>query len=356
MPPADYKVTEMNGARFCSTVLLIVLTSGPVLAQDDIPTTSGFSGFVLAGPGYFNVESNLIVTGAPLLDDVGNAQIESIFAQPSSNSSPAFLVGGELNYTFSGTRTQLFFGTRLEDILRLDIAFGLGVRQELPDESILAASLLMTPLELKFWADPYIEGEDRTKTGLNFPGVRLRWGRILRTGLELTATVRRYRLDEEKSGNWLIGEGRLDPDEQPLLDREGHVLRLQALYRIDVKRHRFEPAVRFVRDDHNGAALANKGYSLQLTYLYRSPKVVLDANVIYGKRKADEVNPIYDETMDADRLGVALAAFIPVRLFKSSGWTVFVGGEIFGENTNIDFYDSRIGSINAGMIWRHRRP
>lgn len=346
----------MNKALSWTSVLSIVLTSGPVLAQDDIPKTSGFSGFVLAGPGYFNVESNLIVAGAPLLDDVGNTQIESIFDPPSAQSAPAFLLGGELNYTFAGTRTQLFFGSRLEDLLRLDIAFGLGVRQALPDESILAASLLLTPAELKFWSDPYVEGEDRVRTGLNFPGVRLRWGRILRTGLELTATARRYRHDAEKSGEWLIGEGRLDPDEQPLLDRDGDVLRLQALYRIDVKRHRFEPAVRYVNDAHDGAALANEGYSLQLTYLYLSPKVVLDANLLYGKRKADEAHPVYGEVLDADRWGVALTAFIPVRLFKSSGWSVFAGGEVFRENANIEFFDSRISALTAGLIWRHRRP
>ena len=345
----------MNRVRFSGSVLLLVLMAGPVPAQDDIPTTSGFSGFVLAAPGIFDVESNLIVTGSPLLDDVGSPQIESIFAQPPSNSAAAFLLGGELNYTFSATRTQLFFGNRLEDLLRLDVAFGLGARQELPDGSILAASFLLTPMQLKLWADPYVEGEDRVSTELNFPGLRLRWGRILKTGLELTATVRQYRFDDEKSGEWLIGEGRLDPDQQATLDRDGEVWRLQALYRIDVKQHRFEPAVRYIADNHNGAAIANKGYTLQLTYLYLSPKIVLDVNVAYGKRKADEVNPIYDQTMEADRGGVALAAFIPVRLFNSRGWSVFVGGEIFGENANIDFYDSRIASVNAGLVWRHRR-
>lgn len=346
----------MSRAVFWTTVLLVALTSRPVVAQDNIPKTSGFSGFVLAGPGYANVESSLLVTGSPLLDDVGNTQIESIFDPPSSNSAPAFLFGGELNYTFASTRTQLFFGNRLEDLLRLDLVVGLGVRQELPDESILAASLLLTPLELKFWSDPYIEGEDRERTGLYFPGVRLRWGRILKTGLELTATFRQYRHDEEESGDWLIGEGRLNPDQQPLLDRDGDILRLQALYRIEVKRHRFEPAVRYVNDDHNGAAIANKGYSLRLTYLYLSPKVVLDANVIYGNREADEAHPVYGEVLDADRWAAGLAAFIPVRLFKSSGWSVLVGGEIFRENANIDFFDSRIGMVWAGLVWRHRRP
>jgi len=186
--------------------------------------------------------------------------------------------------------------------------------------------------------------------------VRLRWGRILRTGLELTTTFRQYRHDKEESGTWLIEEGRLELDQQPLLDRDGNTLRVQALYRIDTKRHRFEPAVRYENYDHNGAALAKKGVSLQLTYLYLSPKLILDANLVYGHRKADTVHPIYHETLVADRWGSAFKAFIPVRPFKSSGWSVFVGGTIFWENMNVDFYDSRIGSLEVGLLWRHRRP
>ena len=127
----------------------------------------------------------------------------------------------------------------------------------------LSLDRLLTPLELKFWSDPYIEGEDRTKTDLDFPGVRLRWGRILDTGLELTVTARWYRFDDQKSGDWLVDQGRLNADEQPLLDRDGRVLRVQALYRIVRERHRFEPAIRYVNDAHDGKAIANQGFSLQ---------------------------------------------------------------------------------------------
>ena len=143
----------------CALVLLFAIGNTPALSQDDIPTTSGFSGFILFGVGYVNVESNLIVTGAPLVADVGTPQIDSIFSSPSAESAPATPFVGELSYTFASTRTQLFFGNRLEDVLRLDVVFGLGVRQELPDSSIFAASFLMTPARLKLWSDPYIEGD-----------------------------------------------------------------------------------------------------------------------------------------------------------------------------------------------------
>jgi len=346
----------LRKTAICALALLIAFAITPVLAQDDIPTTSGFSGFFLFGVGYVNVETNLIVTGAPLVGDVGAPRIESIFAKPSSGSAAAVPAVGELNYTFAGTRTQLFFGNRLEDVLRLDVVFGLGVRQELPDSSILAASFLFTPAQLKLWSDPYIEGEDREPTELDFPGFRLRWGRILKTGLELTVTDRFYSFDKEKSGDWLIAQGRLDPGQQSLLERDGDVLRLQALYRIHVAGHRFEPALRYVRDKHKGAAIANSGFSLQLTYLYLSPKMVLDAILAYGQREADEAHPVYGKVLDTDRFGAALTAFIPIGLFKGGVWSVWATAELFKENANIDFFESSAGSVMAGLAWRHRRP
>jgi hypothetical protein len=335
---------------------LLVLAWHPVAAQDQVPENSGFSGFFLGGAGHFSVASNLLARGTPLVDYVGDRRIASIFDAPATNSSLGFVATGEVNYTFSSTRTQLFFGNRLEDLLRLDLVFGLGVRQEIGAGGILAASALFTPADLEFWADPYVEGEDRQPTDLDFPGFRLRWGQIFGTGLELTVTDRFYRFEEESSGDWLISENRLDPDDQQLLERDGDILRIQALYRFDVrKRHRFEPAVRWVDDDHDGAAIANTGYALQLTYLYRSPKVIVDANLTYGTREAKETNPIYGSLLETDRWAGALTAFIPVKRFTSSALNVVVGGEVYRESANIDFYDSSLGMVFAGVLWRHIR-
>jgi hypothetical protein len=103
----------------------------------------------------------------------------------------------------------------------------------------------------------------------------------------------------------------------PAGSRLGDILRIQPLYRVDVKeRHRFEPAVRWVDDDHDGAAIANSGYSLQLTYLWLSPKVILDANVVYGVREGKAINPIYGKVVDADRRAASLTAFRPEPLTR----------------------------------------
>ena len=342
--------------RFCTLALLLILAASPIAAQDHIPETSGFSGFAMLGGTYFGVASNFLVGGKPIvLNEVGDALIPSIFAGPSTNTSPGLAGGGEVNYTFSSSRTQIFLGNRLEDLLRLDLVFGLGVRQQIGKAGILAGSVLYTPAELEFWVDPYIQGEVRQATEMTLPGYRLRWSEVFGTGLELTLTDRFYEFDQEASGAWLASQGQLDPSLLPLLDRNGDILRFQALYRIDAGRHRFEPALRLVDDRHDGKAMANDGYSVQLTYLWRSPKVILDVNVLYGSRTGKAVNPIYLRRLDSDRWGAALTAFIPVRKYERSVLSVFVGGEYFRENTNIDFYDSAVNMVTAGVIWRHIR-
>jgi len=341
-------------SRLRAFALLILMAGTPVLAIDNIPETSGFSGFFLLAPGVFVVESNLIVRASPpLLDDVGNDRIQSIFESPASQSAASLLTAGELNFTFASTRTQLFLGNRIEDLLRMDVSFGLGVRQELPDKSILAVSILGTPTEMKVWSDPYVEGVDRVKTSRDSPGARLRWGRILKTGLEFTLSYRKYRHDDESSGDWLIGQGRLDPTAQPLLDRNGNIWNLQFLYRIKSGAHVFEPAIRYTDSDLDGAAMANNGPSVKLTYLYLTPKLVLDVNLLYHTYEAKDVHPVYGEDLDAKRWGATIAAFLD--LFKAQRLRAMVSAEYVRENANIDFFDSGVKSVSIGVIWRYRR-
>ena len=65
----------------------------------------------------------------------------------------------------------------------------------------------------------------------------MRWGQVFGTGLELTVTDRLYNYGNDLSGEWLIAEGRLDPAQRSLLDRNGDRLTLQALYRLDFERN-----------------------------------------------------------------------------------------------------------------------
>ena len=337
-------------------IALFVTAHVPAAAQDQVPSSTGFGGLALGAFSYMSIATNILVTAPPVvLGDVSDANISSIFESPSANGSPGFLGGGEINYTYAETRTQLFLGNRLEDILRLDVVFGLGLRQEIENAGIVAVSYLFTPIDLRMWTDPYIERDTRIESEVDVPGFRIRWGQIFGTGLELTLTDRFYEFASETSGDWLVSEGRLDPSEQHLLDRDGDILRLQALYRIDYKTQRFEPAVRYVRDHHKGQAIANNGFEAQLTYLYRTPKLILDVNALIGWRKTKEANPIYDKVVDSRQLGLATTAFLPVKRYPSSVLNLFASIELFDEDSNADFYDTQVSAITAGVLWRFIR-
>ena len=324
-------------------------------APMSIPTTSGWGGFFLVAPGVFNTQTNLIVTGPPLAQDAGYKNIASIYSSAQVKTAIASPVAGEINYTFAKSKTQVFLGNRLEDLLRLDVPFGLGVRQELKDSSILSLSFLFTPLNLSQWKDPYLENKDREPSRVNLPGLRVIWDRIFRTGLELSATYRTITLDVEKSGEELIAQNRLDPNLQHLLVRNGNVWRLQAMYRLKINRHRLEPSVRYVDENLDGAALANKGYLLRLNYIYPTPKVIFEVTLNFGNRKGQAVNPIYNETLDADRYGAAIGAIVPIKVGNSKRWSIMVLGEYIRENANIDFYNSGFYGIMGGLTYRNLR-
>jgi hypothetical protein len=340
--------------RYIGLFFIILSFTFDLFAQDELPQTSGFRGHVLTMPGVFFVQSNLIVSGAPLLGDVGNPRIASIFDTPESQAVAALPIAGELNYTFSKSRTQIFFGNRLVDIIRLDGILGFGIRQELGKGGILVANILITPLELNYWSDPFIEGEDRTPTPLNLPGFRVRWGRIFQTNFEITLSARQYKYADERSGEWLMEQGRLNPDELASLNRNGEMLEVILGYKIKMRQHQLQPAFRYNSNNHNGSAIANKRSTILLDYTFRSSKMALNTKMIYTKREADHIHPVFSEKGNSNGYGFVIGAVFPVTLFNSENWNFTIGGEYARENFNIDFYTSRIAALTAGLLWRKK--
>ena len=70
--------------------------------------------------------------------------------------------------------------------------------------------------------------------------------------------------------------------------------------------------------DFDGAAMRSNAYALRLTYLYLTPKLVVDANLVLGTHEADEVHPVYDRVKEARSLRrAAVTAFYD--LFNKKG-------------------------------------
>lgn len=354
--PFARSLMRISLSRLAAAATLALLAAAPALpAQDAIPRTSGVGGIGVFALAVYSGRTNFFASGPPLLGAITRPVITSVFAKPEQLKAPGIAVGGEVNYTFANTRTQLFALAGLEDVMQFDVAIQLGVRQELPDKSILTVNGILTPLPQKLWVDPYVEGAVRDFAAAQFPGFRIRWGRILGTGLELTFTDRFFVFDAEQSGQWLVSQGRLDPGDIDLLDRNGDNLSFQAAYRIRAGRHRFEPSVTYARDNRDGAAMASDGLGARLNYRYLNPKIALDANVAYGQRDHDAIHPIYGERISRDRVGASLTAAIPIEVLGSKKWNLWSTVEYIFESANVDFFEQRITAVTLGVGWRGLR-
>jgi len=354
--PFARSLPRLSLPRLATAATLVLLGAAPALpAQDAIPRTSGVGGLGVFGLAVYSGRTNFFASGPPLLGAITRPVIASVFAEPEQLKAPGVAVGGEVNYTFANTRTQLFIASALEDVIQFDVAIQLGVRQELPDKSVLTVAGIVTPLPQKLWVDPYVEGRVRDFDRANFPGFRIRWGGILGTGLQLAFTDRFFVFDAEQSGQWLVEQGRLDPDDVDLLDRNGDNLSFQAAYRIRTGPHRFEPSVTYGRDDRDGGAVASDGFGARLNYRYLNPKIALDANLAYGQREHDEIHPIYGERISRDRVGTSITAAVPIELLGSKQWNLWSTVEYIFESANVAFFEQRITAVTLGIGWRGLR-
>ena len=111
--------------------------------------------------------------------------------------------------------------------------------------------------------------------------------------------------------------------------------------------------IRYTNWDLDGSAIAHAGPSLQVTYLYLRPKLVLDANLIYRTHRADAVHPVYGETLEADLYAGGLTFFFD--LFNHKRWRALASIDFAREDANIDFFDSEVNALYLGAIWRHAR-
>ena len=327
---------------------MLVLCTSTAFALDPIPKEAGFSGFVTFGTGVFSIKNN-VIAGSGLFD-FGKRNIDSIFDKPDDAETKVLpVLVGEVRYTFAQSRTQVFLGNRFEDFLRFDFTTALGVRQELPDTSTLGVGFVFG-LPTSVWEDPYVENRDRNKTDRTSPGARIIWDEILGSNFQLEFLYRNINIEKELSGRTQLN---LTQPEAGRLVRDGNQYRAELLYRFffKEKRHRFIPALRYLRDDLDGDAMSNNRYALQLTYGYNGEKFGVVANANFAHSEHDKVNPIYDKTQKDDSVALGLTGFYN-KPFDAKKWSIL--GSVFGTKTysNIDFYESEGFGVAIAALYR----
>ena len=333
--------------------IILALFCSPVAAFEPIPNESGFDGFVRLGGGYSWVKSNMIAGND--LGDVGQRKIDSIWDSPDSKSDGIPQFDWNVKYTFAGTRTQLFAGSRLEDIFRFDATTQAGVRQEFKSLGIVGASFVFTTLPTEVWKDPYVENDGRKRTDRTSRGIRLAWERMFNSNFEVDYIYRNIDIDKERSGDFLVDAGRLAASDKDKLKRKGDAHQLKGAYFFEIgKNQLLSPQLIFDYEDLDGDAMKNYKTDFQLTYAYNGPKFALGLNGLIGYADYDKKNPIYGKTRDDTRYGLgALGSWKNPFGWKPFGIDKFrlysqVG--YFVSDSNIDFYETEIFLATAG-IW-----
>ncbi|MFC3149417.1 DUF2860 family protein [Litoribrevibacter euphylliae] len=314
-----------------------------------IPQESGFSGSLVAGLSATSYSSNMI---SGLGNDISESNIDSLDEGPDSESDVGFAFSGELNYTFAKTRTQLFLGNALEDMVRYDLSFQAGVRQELADQSIVYGAFLFSAIPTEVYADPYQTGTDRDETDRDSSGARIGWQGIMGSGLGVELSHRSVELDDEEAGLDLFNQGLITADQMDDLSREGDHNSLSLTYKVMLDKGQFfVPELNYHDYDLDGEAMAKQQYGTALSYFYNTPKYSVVTRVFYSHFEHDEENPIYGITEEGDSFGGSLV----LSYHNIFGWQDFSGiaSLAYAESdSDINFYDADVVSGTVGLLYR----
>ena len=333
--------------------LLAMLTIGVVpvaRAIEPIPSTPGWRGFVIAGVGYTDLETNLVAGNGIL--DIGRDTIGSVNDAPQSDDAVHPIVTGEVNYTFAD-QWQVFLGTSLEDAVTLDGVAQFGVRKDMGATGVLQVGYLFSGVPTQVWEDTYAEGVKRKETDRDSSGLRLRWDRVMSSAFELTFSYRSISVDEERNGQGVTSVA-CDAGCQQLLRRDGdqYSFDVSYLYKVgDGSRHLLRPLIRYSIDDRDGDAISGDAYRLQLSHVFLGQGFNVASNIAYGASSQDERNPIFGRATDSDRFAVDTTLFY--RLPIASGRWQAVGSLLWGQDdSDVRFHDSEVLNVNVGAMYR----
>jgi len=334
--------------------VLLILGATWALALEPIPQESGFSGFIRPGVGYLNFKSNMVASVQGF--DLSEKEIDSYTDSPDSETTALVTLPFNLAYTFASTRTQLFLGTDVTNLIRFDMTNQIGVKQGIGSLGVLQAGFLFSSFPAKVWEDPYLTGQNRDDTKRKNTGARLTWDRILGSMFQMQYTYRNVDIDTERSGASIPT---LTSSERKLLERDSDRHSAEILYHFRfAKKHSLAPAFIYTHDDRDGKAMKNDAYDFQLTYAYLDPgsPFSFTGNAFIGQAEYDKRNPIYGKTQEDDNYGIQGTVYYENpwgwSLFGSKPMNFFIGGAFAKTDANIDFYDQEALMTNVGVFFK----
>jgi len=326
----------MTACRIILFVICVCLTAGLAAAQEPLPRTSGFS-------GYIEILGAYISTNSQLNTDSDNKTTDSLDESGERVGKIRPFPLGLIRYTFAEKRTQLFLGVLPENVVQGQFQVEAGARHVLSNGTGLRASFIpLTPIAQKTWEDPFVVGQDRERTDIESYGVKLAAENILCSGLTLKYGWVRQTLDDEKSGTFLVSQpdSTLSPGDLNDLDRDAHFHRITAEYSFQIApRMVLKPQLRYTRGDADGDANSFHGLTPQLSFLYFDKQLQASVNASAKLDWYDKTHPVFDKTRRD--ISPGLFAILGYRdPFGFKNFRIDWFNAFFKSNSNIDFYES----------------
>ena len=322
--------------RIILSIICVCLTAGLTVAQEPMPTESGFS-------GYIEILGAYISSNSQLNTDSDNKTTDSLGTSGERVNKFRPLPMGLIRYTFADIRTQLFMGVLPENVARGQFLVEAGARHILSNGTGLRASVIpLTPIAQKTWEDPFVIGQDRQRTDIDSYGFKLAAETILGTGLTVKYGWVRQSLDDEKSGTFLLSQpgSLLTPDDLDDLDRDANFHRLTSEYSFQIgRRMRLTPILRYARGDADGDANSFHALTPQLSFLYFGNQLQASVNVSAKTEWYDSKHPVFDKTRRDFNPGL-FAILGYKEPFGFENFRIDWFNAFFKSNSNIDFYES----------------
>jgi len=329
----------------------LLAMSSQAYAGQAIPEESGFSGFVQLGVGIVSMESNT-VAGASSVGTLGERTLSSLQESPDSETKVYAVFNGELKYTFGASKTQLFFGNSLEDLVRYDFTSQIGVRQDVGKAGIMGGGILFTSFPTEVWKDPYMTDTRRQRTDRSSQGIRFAWENIMSSRFDVQYSYREISIDKEYSGNDYFGTGPITAYQRSLLDREGDQYTLAGEYTFVLdKQNLLKPKVTINSYDLDGEAMASDEIGVQLTHTYLGERYVFISNIYLSTSENDKRNPLFNKTQEDDTIGLGFIA-IYQKLMEIPELSLVGNVAYYTTDSNIAFYDTTVFVSSVSCLYR----
>jgi len=339
MPKSKKQIILQLGITFC-----LLIFNGQLVGQD----APGLSGFFHITGGIFNYRTNTVAEF--LRSGISGKVTNSLYTVPDAEFQATPLGALELKYTFKNKNTQLFLGSSILDVVRLDFVQQIAVRKLFENDGYVSIGILLSTVPVSVWEDPFIVDLERVETNRNSLGARMEWVNIAQSNIGIQYDIRKIELVEHSGSS--LG---LSIDEQKLLDRNGFTHRMTINYTKKISNsHTFVPIINLSYSDTKGESKKGIGMSAEISHAYRKNRFVLATNLSGGYRKYKAINPIYQTRQSNTEFGIVESLFYRLNNNPNRELLMTTSLAYVQSKSNINFFTQNGLLAQIGVMLRFR--